>query len=44
MLCLLLVGGKKEREKKSEKEMAGALFFSGQTHLAGCAMWDFPCC
>jgi hypothetical protein len=33
----------KEREKE-RGEMAKGLFSQGQTHLAGCAMWDFRCC
>jgi hypothetical protein len=42
MLCCLLVGRKKKKEKK--RETAGELFPQGQTHLAGCASWDFCGC
>jgi hypothetical protein len=46
MLCLLLVGRikKRERKRKKKKEMARGLFSKCRTHLVGCAVWDFLSC
>jgi hypothetical protein len=43
MLCLLLIGRKKEKKKKGET--ARVFFFpQGWTYLASCAAQDFPGC
>jgi hypothetical protein len=44
MLCFLLIGRKKEREKEKSRNGCGAFFPQGQTHLAGFAMQGFCGC
>jgi hypothetical protein len=35
---------KREGGKKKKRETARGFLSQGQTHLAGCAMWDFHGC
>jgi hypothetical protein len=44
MLCLLLVGRKKEREKRKKEKLSGVFFPQGQTCLAACVAQDFHSC
>jgi hypothetical protein len=47
MFCLLLVDREKGREAEKEgegRQGRGFLSPQGGASLAGCVVWDFPCC